>query len=320
MKAAIYTQYGPPDVIQLTNLSKPYPKDDELLIRVYASTVNRTDCGFRSAQYFVSRFFSGLFKPKHQTLGSEFAGIVEQIGSSVSAFKVGDKVFGYNDITFGGNAEYIIVHKNDHIEFIPEGIRFEQAAPITEGAHYALCNIRASGVKAGDHALVYGASGAIGSAAVQLLHYLGVHVTAVCNTKNVELLSFLGAGHVIDYQNEDFTKTKTKFSFIFDAVGKSSFAQCSPLLTNNGIYVSTELGKHGENVWKAVFHKLKKGKRILFPIPYMTKEIMTFLKNRVEDGSYLPVIDRQYDLVDIVEATKYVETGQKTGNVVLNVF
>ena len=319
MKAAIHTRYGPPEIVEVKDIPKPTPKENEVLIKVHASTVNRTDSGFRSAEYFVSRFFSGLFRPKHQTLGCEFAGVIEEIGSKVTSFKTGDKVFGFNDSTFGGHAEFLIINENAAITTLPHNLDFYAAAPITEGAHYALNNIRASKIQKGQNALVYGATGAIGSAAVQLLRHFGANVTAVSNTKNVELVKSLGADVVIDYQTQDFTQTKTKFHFIFDAVGKSSFHQCKPLLTEKGVYISTELGKNAENVFLAISTSFSKGKKVLFPIPAITKEDVIFLKQLAESGEFKPVIDRYYTLDEVVEAYNYVETGQKTGNVVLRV-
>lgn len=319
MKAVIHTKYGPPEVAQLMEVPKPAPAAGEVLVKVYASTVNRTDSGFRSAEYFVSRFWSGLFRPKYQTLGSEFAGVIEAIGSNVTDFKAGDRVFGFNDKTFGGHAEYLTISADAAIAVIPGDHDFETAAAFTEGSHYALCNIRSSGIRKGQHALVYGATGAIGSAAVQLLKYFGVHVTAVCNTKNVELVRSLGADVVIDYQTEDFTQTTQRFELIFDAVGKSSFGACKPLMTKKGKYVSTELGKNAENIYLALFTPLFRGKKVIFPIPTMNKEMINFLKDRVENGEFRPVIDRTYRLEEIVEAYTYVETGQKTGNVILKI-
>jgi NADPH:quinone reductase-like Zn-dependent oxidoreductase len=319
MKAIVHKTYGPPEVAQLTEVPKPIPKENEVLIKVFASTVNRTDAGFRSAEYFVSRFWSGLFRPKHQILGSEFAGVIEDIGQAVSSFKKGDKVFGFNDQTFGGHAEYLTIAETDALATIPEGLSFEQAAALTEGSHYALVNIRAAKVQKGQQVMVYGATGAIGSAAVQLLKHFGAIVTAVSNTKNVALVKALGADTVIDYQTQDFTKTNTTFDFIFDAVGKSSFGQCKPLLKDKGIYVSTELGKNGENILLALTTPLWGGKKLLFPIPSISKEDVLLLKGLAQRGEFKPVIDRIYPLAEIVEAYKYVESGQKTGNVILKV-
>ncbi len=319
MKAIVYTKYGPPEVAQLKEVATPLPKDNEVLVKVYASTVNRTDAGFRSAEYFVSRFWSGLLRPKFQILGCEFAGIIEAVGATVTTFKPGDKVFGFNDTSFGGHAEYLTIPESNTIAHLPEGTSFEIAAAITEGAHYALVDIRAAKVTAGQQVLVYGATGAIGSAAVQLLKHAGAIVTAVCDTKNVALVKALGADTVIDYKTQDFTKTENKYAFIFDAVGKSSFGQCKPLLTNKGIYISTELGKNGENIWYALTTPILGGKKLLFPIPSITKEDVLFLKPLVETGAFKPVIDSYYSLEQIVAAYKYVESGQKTGNVVIKI-
>ncbi|HOZ96390.1 MAG TPA: NAD(P)-dependent alcohol dehydrogenase [Niabella sp.] len=319
MKAVVYTKYGPPEVAKLMDVPKPIPKDNEVLIKVCVSTVNRTDSGFRSAEYFISRFWSGLLRPKYQILGCEFAGIIEEIGKNVTSFKKGDKVFGYNDKTFGGHGEFLTIKENDAITTLPNNINFDEAAPITEGAHYALNIIKASKIENGQNVLVYGATGAIGSAAVQLLKHFGTKVTAVCNTKNVELVRSLGADTVIDYQTQDFTKREHKFHFIFDAVGKSSFKQCKPLLTKKGIYISTELGKNAENIFFALTTPILGGKKVLFPIPTINKDDVNFFKGLVEKGEYKPVIDRQYELKQIVEAYKYVETGQKTGNVILKI-
>jgi len=186
MRAIINTKYGPPEVVKLMEVDKPVPKDNEVLIKVYVTTVNRTDCGFRSAQYFISRFFSGLFRPKNKTLGNEFAGVIETIGIEVTSFNTGDKVFGYNDIKFGAHAEYMTMAENAAIAMMPVNLTFEEAAPITEGGHYALCDIKAAKIKKGQNVMIYGATGAIGSAAVQLV----LLVQQPCNWQNtlVQLL------------------------------------------------------------------------------------------------------------------------------------
>lgn len=319
MKAAVYTKYGPPSVVTIMEVAKPIPKDNEVLIKVIASSVNRTDCGFRSAKYFVSRFFSGLFKPKIKILGNEFAGVIESIGKDVSLFKPGDKVFGYNDTKFGCHAEFMAMEETDAYTTMPDSISFEEAAPITEGAHYALCDIKAAKVRADDNVLIYGASGGIGSAAVQLVKHFGARVTAVCNTKNVELIKSLGADEVIDYTKQDFTITEQKYDFVFDAVGKTSFGKCKPILKDSGIYISTELGKNGENIFLALITPILGSKKVLFPLPTIKKEDVIFLKDLVVRGKFKPVIDRKYSLNQIVEAYEYVETEQKTGNVVISI-
>jgi NADPH:quinone reductase-like Zn-dependent oxidoreductase len=319
MKAIVYTEYGPPEVAKLTELPKPIPNDNEVLVKVYSSTVNRTDSGFRSAEYFISRFWTGLFKPKHQILGCEFSGVVEDIGKNVNSLKKGDRVFGFNDKTCGGHAEYLTIAETDAVFNMPNNFSFDQSAALTEGAHYALVDIKAANVKSGQNVLVYGATGAIGSAAVQLLKHLGAEVSAVCNSKNVDLIKSLGADEVIDYQTEDFTKTNKKFHFIFDAVGKSSYSQCKPLLTAKGIYISTELGKNGINILLALTTPIWGGKKLLFPMPSISKQDLIFFKELAEKGEFKPVIDRSYTLETIVDAYKYVESGQKTGNVIVKI-
>lgn len=319
MKAIIYTKYGPPEVVRLTEVEKPVPKDNEVLIKVHASTVNRTDCGFRSAEYFIVRFFSGLFRPKNKTLGNEFAGDIEAIGKDVKLFNIGDKVFGYNDTTFGAHAEYIVMAENEAITTMPESTTYEEAAPITEGAHYALCDISAAKIQRGQKVLINGATGAIGSAAVQIVTYLGAEVTAVCDTKNIDLVKTLGAAVIIDYTKEDFTKMNRTFDVVFDAVGKSSFKKCKPLLRKGGSYLSTELGYMSQNLFLALITPLFGGKKVLFPIPTISKDDVIFLKELIEAGDYKPVIDKSYSLKQIVDAYRYVETGQKTGNVIINI-
>jgi NADPH:quinone reductase-like Zn-dependent oxidoreductase len=319
MRAIVYTKYGPPEVVKLMEVKKPVPEDNEVLIKIHVATVNRTDCGFRSAEYFISRLFSGLFKPKNQILGNEFAGVIDVVGKDVRSFKAGDKVFGYNDTKFGAHAEYMTMSEYGAITAMPVNLSFGEAAPITEGGHYALCDIRAAKIKPGQSILINGATGAIGSAAVQLVKYFGATVTAVCNTKNVELVRSLGADVVIDYTKDDFTNTDQRFDFVFDAVGKSSFGKCRRLLKKKGIYISTELGKNSENIFLALTTPIFYGKKVLFPIPAISKEDVVFLKELAEAGRYKPVIDRHYKLEQIVEAYRYVESGQKTGNVIISV-
>jgi NADPH:quinone reductase-like Zn-dependent oxidoreductase len=319
MKAAVYTKYGPPEVVQITNTEKPVPKKNELLIKVHAATVNRTDCGFRSANYFIVRFFSGLFRPKNKILGNEFAGEIEAVGNAVTGFKPGDSVFGYNDQKFGAHAEYMVTRADGPVATMPENMPYQTAAALTEGAHYALCNLRAAKIKSGQTYLINGATGAIGSAAVQLAKHFGVTVTAVCNTKNLELVKSLGADEVIDYTVHDFTNMERQFDVVFDAVGKSSFKKCKPLLKKGGIYMSTELGYMSQNPFLALITPLLGGKKVLFPIPTSSKEDILLLKELAVTGQFKPVLDRHYPLEQIVDAYTYVETGQKTGNVVITV-
>lgn len=319
MKAAVYTRYGSPEVVRVADISTPQPQDHEVLIRVHASTVNRTDTGFRSAEYVISRLFSGIFVPRNPVLGCEFAGMIETVGKNVTLFRPGDRVFGFNDKTFGAHAQYMVLPEKAAMTTIPEGMTFEEAAPVTEGAHYALCDIRAAKVHSGQRWLVNGTTGAIGSAAVQLLKHFGVEVTAVCNTQNVAMVRSLGADRVIDYMQEDFTQCGYTFDVIFDAVGKSTFGKCKPLLKPKGIYMSTELGPGSQNPFLAIITPMLGGKRVLFPLPTIHRNDVEFLKELVITGQYKPVIDRVYSLDEITEAHRYVDTGQKTGNVVIRI-
>lgn len=319
MKAAIYTKYGPPEVLQIKEVDKPVPKNDEVLIQIHAATVNRTDCGYRSAKYFISRAFTGLTKPKNPITGSEFAGKIVEVGPAVTEFAVGDDVFGFNDVGGGAHAEYKVEAEAGPMAKMPKGYSYLEMAPATEGATYALNVINAAGVTSGQKVLVYGATGAIGSAAVQILMHLGADVTAVCGTKNVELIKSLGADKVISYEIEDFTKTNDKFDFVFDAVGKSSYGTCKKILSPKGIYYSTELGKGGQNPLLALWFIITGSRKVIFPVPKINKEIVENIKQLIESGAFKPVIDNTYPLDEIVEATRYVETGQKTGNVVIQV-
>lgn len=319
MKAMVYTRYGPPEVVQLQEVNLPTVKTNDVRIKIRATTVNRTDCGFRSANYFISRFFSGLLKPKINILGCEFAGEIESVGRDVSNFKPGDRVFGYDDTRFGGHGEYKVMAASGALATIPEGMEYTVAAALTEGSHYALGNIRAARIKQGDTVMVYGATGAIGSAAVQLLKHFGAYVVAVSNTKNVGLVASLGADEVIDYQTQNFTETTHRFNFIFDAVGKRSFRQCKPLLKSKGVYISTELGKNSENIGLALFTPMSGGRKVLFPLPTISRDDVLLIRELASLGSFTPVIDRTYPLEQLVEAYRYTETGQKTGNVVITV-
>jgi len=319
MKAAVHTRYGPPEVARISEVEKPAAKDNEVLVKVHATTVNRTDCGLRAAEPFVNRFFTGLIRPRVTVLGNEFAGEVEAVGSGVTSFEVGDKVFGFNGSRFGAHAEYVAIPEDGSVATMPANVTFEEAAPSTEGSHYALSLIRKAKVRSGQGALVNGATGAIGSAAVQLLKRLGADVTAVCDTENVELVRGLGAGRVIDYTAEDFTKDEQTYDVVLDAVGKSSFGRCKRLLKPGGIYLSSDLGPLSQNPILALITPLFGGKRVMFPIPRDDQEMVRYFKGLIESGEFKPVIDRRYPLDQIVEAYRYVETGQKIGNVVISV-
>ena len=322
MKAVVYTKYGPPDVLQLKEVEKPTPKDNELLVKVHATTVNRTDCATIRAKPFFARLFTGMFKPKKQIPGTEFAGKIEETGKDVKSLKVGDKIFGFNGLGSGSHAQYMTISEDKAIT-IPENTTYEQAAASTEGAHYAYNSIKNAKIKSGQKTLVYGATGAIGSAAVQLLKYFDVNVTAVCNTENIELVKSLGADKVIDYTKEDFTKDEEKYNFVFDAVGKSSFAKCKPLLQSSGIYISSDLGYMAQNVFLPLITPIIKpmieNKKTVSPFPTDIRGSILLIKKLIEQGKFKAVIDREYPFEQIIEAYKYVEKGQKTGNVVITV-
>jgi NADPH:quinone reductase-like Zn-dependent oxidoreductase len=318
MKAAVCTRYGPPEVIVISEVEEPALRDKGLLVKVHATTVNRTDCAYRAARPFFMRLLTGLTRPRSAVLGTEFAGVVEAVGSGVTSFQVGDKVFGYNEGPFGAHAEYMSIPADGSVATMPASVTYQQAAPSTEGAHYALAHIRAAKIHSGQDILVYGATGAIGSAAVQLLKSTGAHVTAVCGTEHLELVRGLGADRVIDYMAEDFTKDEQKYDVVLDSVGKISFSQCKQLLKPRGIYISSELGPLAQNPFLALIAPLHGGKKVMFPIPKHDQQMIKHLANLVESGEFRPVIDRTYPLDQIVDAYRYVETGQKTGNVIIS--
>jgi NADPH:quinone reductase-like Zn-dependent oxidoreductase len=319
MKAVVYTKYGSPEVLRLEDVEKPTPKINEILIKIYAATVCRTDCGFRDPRPFFVRLFSGLIKPKRNILGKEFAGTVEAIGKDVKSFKIGDKVFGLSVDNFGSHAEYLCISEDAAIASMPNNMTFEEAAAVCDGAMIALSCLRKGNLKSGQKILIYGASGSIGTSAVQLAKYFDTDITAVCNTKNMEIVKSLGADRVIDYTKEDFTKNSQTYDIIFNAVGKSTYQKCKNSLKPDGIYITTDLGYLWQDVLFVLLTSKSKGKKALLPFPVETKENVIYLKKIIEEGKYKAVIDRRYNLDQIVEATKYVETEQKTGNVVITI-
>lgn len=319
MRASIYENYGLPEVIQIRAVAKPTPKDKEILVKVEATTVNRSDEAMLKAKPFIMRFVTGLFKPKKPILGTDFAGTIEAIGKNVTAFKVGDNVFGFDDSGLQSHATYMTILEDKGIGFIPPNINFHQAAASIEGAHYAYNFINKVKLKKGQKVLVNGATGAIGSALVQLLVHEGIEVTAVGNTKNIELVKSLGAIRVIDYLKEDFTNEKELFDYVFDAVGKSSFGKCKPILKPNGIYISSELGWMAQNLFYALLTPVFSEKKVIFPIPSDIKKSVLVVQKLLESGEFIPVIDRTYPFGEIVDAFRYVETGEKTGNVIIKI-
>jgi NADPH:quinone reductase-like Zn-dependent oxidoreductase len=317
MRAVVHDRYGPPDVLRLEDVERPIPNEEEVLIRVRATTVTRTDSGLRSAEYFVSRFFTGLLRPKRKVLGMELAGEVEEVGATVTEFAVGDHVFGVKGS--GAHAEYVSMRESGPLAHKPAGMSFEEAAAVCDGAALALACLRRADPLEGKSVVVYGASGSVGTAGVQLAKYFGAHVTAVCNTKNLDLVRSLGADEVGDYLQEDFTKNGRTYDVIFDAVGKHSFRRCSRSLNPGGTYVGTDPGFMWHLPLLALVTRWTASKRVGLGITKYSKQDVLLLKELIEAGRYRAVIDRTYALEDVVEATRYVETGQKTGNVVLTV-
>jgi NADPH:quinone reductase-like Zn-dependent oxidoreductase len=322
MRAVVYDRYGPPDVQRLEEVEQPAPKEDEVLVKVYATTVNRADCATREANrrsglavMLLSRSISGLRRPRQSILGTEFAGEVTAVGAAVTKFTVGDHVFGNSGFRFGAHAEFICIQESARIAHKPTTMSFEEAAAVTDGGLNALWCLRLAQPQKGQRILIYGASGSIGTAGVQLAKSFGADVTGVCSTKNLEMVRSLGADRVIDYTQEDFTTNGETYDVIFDAVGKHAFRRCSGSLEPRGNYLATDGFRNFILArWTAQFGT----KKVRFQLPpRYTQQDVLFLKELIEAGKYQAVIDRGYPLEDIVEATRYVETEHKTGNVVL---
>ncbi len=319
MKAAYRNKYGPPDILKIKEVEIPRPKENEILIKVHAATVNRTDCAVLSGQPFIMRLFTGLLKPKLPVTGTDFAGEIESLGEDISSFKKGDRVFGFNDNGLASHGQYMTISADKAVSLIPEKISYEEAAASLEGVHYAYNFIKKVEVNKGDKILINGATGAIGSALLQFSKYYGAYVTAVANSKNIELMKTLGADKVIDYQKDDFTKDNQKYKYIFDAVGKSSYAKCNNLLEADGVYISSELGSLGQNLFLALITKISSGKKVIFPVPTDIKASIDFIKKLIEEDKFRAVIDKKYPLEKIDEAFTYTAGGQKTGNVILKI-
>jgi NADPH:quinone reductase-like Zn-dependent oxidoreductase len=299
-------------------VAKPAAGHNELLVKVHAATVNRTDCHYRSGTPWVMRpLLSGVARPKARILGNEFAGEVVAAGSGAGTFQVGDRVFGYTEGPFGAHAEYLVIGADGLVAVIPANLGYEQAAAGTEGAHYALSHIRRAKVRSGEKVMVYGATGAIGCAAVQLLKALGATVTAVCATPHLELVRKLGADKLIDYTAGDFTSGDADYDVVFDAAGKSSFGRCKRVLKPGGIYMSTGPGPWYQNLILPLTTALLGSKKVVFAYPRLDQATVRHFAQLMETGQFTPVIDRQYPLEQITEAHRYVETGQKIGNVVI---
>jgi len=323
MKAVVYTEYGPPDVLELKEVEKPAPKEDEVLIRIDATVVTTVDCDTRKGEPFFSRFFTGLIRPKTTILGFELAGEIEAVGKDVTRFRKGNQVYGATTTSLGGHAEYICLPEGGPVAIKPANMTFEEAAAVCEGGLTALPFLRDKGnIQSGQKVLINGASGSIGTAAVQLAKYFGAEVTGVCSTTNLELVKSLGADKVIDYTQEDFTKTGQTYDVILDAVGKSSFSRCKSSLKQGGVYLTTAVTQaiFPQMLWTSMIGSKKAVIAFtgLRPASEKTKDLV-FLKELIEAGKFKAVIDRRYPLEQTAEAHRYVETGHKKGNVVITV-
>lgn len=323
MKKIIYTEYGGPEVLKLTEAKKPTPKDNEVLIKIHATTVTATECIFRQGLPYFSRLFTGLTKPKINTLGEELSGEIEAVGKDVKSFKKGDKIFGITGPAFGAYSEYICLPEDGVIMIKPDNLDYGEAASSIDGFLTSLPFLRDKGnINEGMKVLINGASGSVGSAGVQVAKYYKAEVTGVCSTANTELVRSIGADHVIDYKKEDFIKSGNKYDIIFDTVGKISFSACKNSLNDNGIFLETSIGlKVIPSVILTSIAGSKKAKITATGLRPPKEKIidLKLLKELLEKGTIKPVIDRSYPLEQINEAHSYVDKGHKKGNVVINI-
>ncbi len=321
MKATIYTKYGTPDVLQFKEVEKPVPKDNEVLIKIYATTVTAVDSIFRKGNIFFARLANGLFRPKIPTLGTELAGKIESVGKDVKSFKEGDEVFGDSSTKSSAHAEFICLSDDEPLAIKPANLSFEEAAAIPYGGLTALPFLRDNGkIESGQKVLIIGASGSVGTYAVQLARYFGAEVTGVCSTTNVEMVKTLGADMVIDYTQQDYTQSDQTWDIIFDTVGKSSFSRSQKILTEKGIYLTAYLTLSIllQMLWTSKIGKKKAMIAFTGLRPASEKaEDLIFLKELIEAGQLKPVIDRHYSFDQIIEAHRYVDKGHKKGNVVI---
>lgn len=325
MKAVVFRRYGSPEVLQVTEVEKPIPGRNEVLVRIHATSVTAEDPKMRGFDYppllkLPVGLMFGFKKPKMPVLGMEFSGVIEAVGSAVKHYGVGDQVFGYTGLSFGAYAAYKCMPENGLIHSKPANLSFEESACMVNGPLSALVYLKKKGkIKRGDHVLVYGASGSVGTAAVQLAKHFGAVVTAVCSTRNMALVKSVGADFVVDYTREDFSRTDEKYDLIFDTIGKTSMRSCMALLKPGGKYLLTEFGFL--HILAAVLTGLFKNKKVVVASSnfYWKSQDLAFLKETAEAGHFTPVIDRVFPLEEIVDAHKYVELGRKVGNVAISV-
>ena len=317
MKAIVINQYGPPEVLQLQEVEKPAPKDNEVRIRIHATSVTSGDWHLRKADPFAVRLFFGLLRPGKTILGFVVAGEIESVGKNVQRFKEGDAVFGTTGMHFGAYAEYVCLPEDGVLALKPANMTYEEAAAIPFGGNTAWYFLKKAHIQRGQKVLIYGASGAVGTAAVQLAKYLGAEVTAVCSTTNVEMVKSLGADKAIDYTKEDFTQSGETYDVIFDTVGKSSFSDCIRSLKKEGYLLLAAAGP--TQMLQGIWTSLTSRRKVVSGVMSETAEDMVFFKELIEAGKIQPVIDRTYPLEQIAEAHRYVEKGHKKGNVVIKV-
>jgi len=322
MKAAVYSRYGPPEVVQIKNVEKPAPRDNEVLVRIHATTVCAADWRLRRADPFFVRFMFGLWRPKKvNILGMEFAGTVESVGKAVTGFGEGDQVFGSTGFNFGAHAEFVCVPEDGALAMKPTNMTLEEAAAVLFGGVSALYFLRQAKIQPGQRALIYGASGSVGTFAVQLAKHFGAHVTAVCSTANLDLVRSLGADEAVDYTREDFSRAGRVYDIVFDAVGQSGFSRSLKSLKRGGFYVrvggsgrvSSMLGENLRGMWISITGAAK----VVGGVARGAPGDLSFLKGLIEAGKLRTVIDRLYPLDEIAEAHRYVEAGHKKGNVVI---
>eukprot|EP01080_Neovahlkampfia_damariscottae_P001457 gene1457-12076_t len=320
MKAMLRPIYGGPEVLKLSTVEIPNPKDDEVLVKLKTTCVNRTDCGALRGEPYIFRLFIGVFNPI-QIIGSQYSGIIEKVGKNVKNFEKGDKVFGFYDEGLSSYAEYTVIKQDGPIVKIPENISFDEAAAATEGFHNAYNFIKIAGIQKGQKIMLNGSTGAIGSCAIQILKSMDCDVTVTCNTQNFDLIKSFKPDKMIDYLKEDFTKQESnQFDFIFDAVGKSSFSDSKHLLKSGGSYFSTEFGWMGENVTYSLFTPLFGDKKVIFPLATDVIGTLPICQKFLAEGIFKPVIDEHtFTLETLAEAFKYVEKGEKTGNVIVKI-
>lgn len=318
MRAAVRTAYGTPESITIAEVPVPQPKVDELLVRVRATTVNRTDCANLTGKPLVMHLVLGIGTPRTSRIGTDFAGEVVAVGEAVEGYRVGDRVFGFRDTGLGSQAEYLTVRADGPVMIAVDGLSYAEMAASLEGAHYAYAMVRRTKVRPGARVMINGATGAIGSALLQFTAALGAEITVTAREEDRDTVRRLGARTVIDYLRTDFTRTSQRFDYVFDAVGKSAFGKCRHLLHEEGVYLSSEAGPYLQNVGYSLLTPLRRGRKVRFPIPYPTEESFPFIRRHLTGGTFRPLLDvREFTLGEVRDAYSYVLGGQKRGNVIL---